>query len=233
VTDIADVLQTSSKVLREIIKRNREVFGNYCQTGDSLFQIKRGTPCSPLWNLWKNFKPQTIFLNRQGIILLLMKISPNFIKDPERREAVINFQLWAVEVLAMVMSGKVSLEGSQFIGELFAVPYGRKVKAVKKACEQFNRSRRTIYYWLGNEFTQKTGYIPPRKPRSDKGKFRKIPEGFEKKFWEFLSDHPWVSIRQAYRELAYGICSLSTFNRFYKQVLENAQRRTKNQEAFA
>jgi hypothetical protein len=90
VNDIADALGYDRQPIHNIVKRNSELF-------------------EPLKGIIVTMTPggpqETLCLNRDGVIGLLMKLDYNRIKDAERRQLIIEFQRWAIETLGRILDG--------------------------------------------------------------------------------------------------------------------------------
>jgi hypothetical protein len=58
-------------------------------------------------------------VTNEGLIALLLKVSPDECKSPEKREEITRFQRWAVETIAAAMGGTIekTLEGLAEFGK--------------------------------------------------------------------------------------------------------------------
>lgn len=90
--DIADAINYDRQSLRDLLKRNNELFESY--KGSSIIL----TPGGP---------QEVICLNRDGVIGLLMKLDYNRIKDELRRKTIIEFQRWAIDTLSKILNGEM------------------------------------------------------------------------------------------------------------------------------
>lgn len=86
---VADVTGMDRETLRNIIKRNGDVFEGL--TLSVTLTDNLGRP------------RETTVLTRDGAMALLLKISTNQLEDEERRRRVVRFQRWAAEVLGEVV----------------------------------------------------------------------------------------------------------------------------------
>lgn len=92
VVDIAMALDYSRQALRQIIVRNSELFAGYRRDNVTLSEEQ------PF---------NHICLSRDGVIILLTKLDYKRIKDPAKRQRIIEFQRWAAETLGKVMDGTI------------------------------------------------------------------------------------------------------------------------------
>jgi hypothetical protein len=88
--DIAKALDYDKKALRDILKRNKEIFESWKVV--TTLQVDgqgRKTTC----------------LNRDGVTGLLMKLSTGRIKNQTKKQMIVNFQRWAIRTISEVMQG--------------------------------------------------------------------------------------------------------------------------------
>lgn len=93
VNDIADALEYDRSALRQLLERNEEVLGRF--KGKVIITSPGGPQ-------------ETICLNRDGVLGLLMKIEFKRIKDEAKRQTVIDFQVWAIETLGRILDGEMT-----------------------------------------------------------------------------------------------------------------------------
>lgn len=86
---VADVTGMDRETLRNIIKRNRDVFEGLVLSVTVTDNLGRPR--------------ETTVLTRDGAMALLLKINTNQIESEERRQRIIRFQRWAAEVLGEVV----------------------------------------------------------------------------------------------------------------------------------
>lgn len=86
---VADAIGMERETLRNIIKRNPEVFDGWVWSVTLTDHLGR--------------PQQTTVLGRDGVLALLLKINTNQVESEERRRRIIRFQHWAAEVLGEVI----------------------------------------------------------------------------------------------------------------------------------
>ena len=89
--DIAEALKYDKKTLRNIVDRNMDVFET-CRVVTTL-QDKDGRG------------HKSTCLTRDGVVGLLMKLATSRIKDPAKKQMVVNFQRWAIRTIGEVLEG--------------------------------------------------------------------------------------------------------------------------------
>lgn len=92
IADIAGALKYDRQSLHGILERNSELFDGYRRVSVTL------TGSDPT---------KHTCLTRDGVIALLVKIDYQRIKDPTKRQRIIEFQRWAAETLGKVMDGTI------------------------------------------------------------------------------------------------------------------------------
>lgn len=100
--DIADGINYDRSGLHKIVKRNKQFWEFTCMVVTSMTGQRREQLC----------------LTRDGIIGLLMRLDIEKIKDPAKRERVIEFQRWAMKTLGQVMDGQAPADTSHEIAAL-------------------------------------------------------------------------------------------------------------------
>lgn len=98
VNDIADALEYSREVLRRLVNRNIEVLRPF--VGKTVMVSPGGVQ-------------ETLCADRDGVIGILMKLDYNRVKDPEKRQMIIEFQHWAIRKLGQIMAGEIQPEEFQ------------------------------------------------------------------------------------------------------------------------
>lgn len=97
ITDIADGIGYDRSTLGQLLKRNDELFLEYQGV------VITTTPCGPDG---RGGGPQeTVCLNRDGIIALMMILNLSRIKDSEKRAKILQFRKWAIETLGKIIDG--------------------------------------------------------------------------------------------------------------------------------
>lgn len=89
IRDIATALKYDRQALHQIIERNSEIFAEYRRVNVVFCDDPFKHTC----------------LTRDGVIALISKLDYLRIKDPTKRQRIIEFQRWAAETLGKVMDG--------------------------------------------------------------------------------------------------------------------------------
>lgn len=92
INDIADAIDYDRKALRNMVHRNNDIFGMF--TGRVIMTSPSGSQ-------------ETMTLTRDGVIGLLVKLDHKRVKDPAKRQLIIDFQIWAIETLGRVMDNEI------------------------------------------------------------------------------------------------------------------------------
>jgi len=92
IVDMAKAIDYNPRFLNRIIKRHPRFFERYLGT----IMVPKST----------GGRPAVQALSRDGVLALLLKVSPERVKDPDKADRILKFQWWAVETLSAVLQGK-------------------------------------------------------------------------------------------------------------------------------
>lgn len=93
--DIADAITYDRSALRQLLKRGEEVFEG--MVGKVMIPSPQGIQ-------------EHLAVNRDGLVGLLVKIEYKRVKDPEKRQLIIEFQRWAIKKLGQIVAGELPQE---------------------------------------------------------------------------------------------------------------------------
>ena len=91
--DIADGITHDRSGLRKLFHRNEEIVGKW--SGKVNLATPQGT------------SQEQICLNHDGVTAMLMKVDFARVKDPVRRQRIIDFQEWAASTLSKIVKGEI------------------------------------------------------------------------------------------------------------------------------
>lgn len=148
IVDIAKALDYDYNSLKGVLKRNSELFeGTVVPVTLTTVQDNRGT------EQVRDYEVKA--LNSYGVFGLLMKLDYNRVQSEEKKQSVIRFQKWALQVLGDVASGKKATVKrltrtniktyNNVIDTLPEMPEGFKTYNKKEAAEKLEVSERTVY----------------------------------------------------------------------------------------
>jgi hypothetical protein len=89
--DVADSITHDRSGLRKLFHRNEEIVGKW--SGVAKLATAQGIQ-------------ETICLNHDGVMAILMKVDFMRVKDPVRKQRIIDFQEWAATTLSKIMQGE-------------------------------------------------------------------------------------------------------------------------------
>jgi len=200
--DVADAIGHSRQGLRQMIRRNEDVLKGYVDNVTLSTGIR------------KTANPKAIILTKEGLMAVLIKITPSRIKNPEKRENIIKFQRWAIETLTAVLDGRLTLVPTGFIET--GKPLVRNVDAIRKLAlrprfehghaeemkaiaEAEGKGIGSIYRYI-SLYRQADGLGLQRQPsnRRQRGYGPHIPEDYEK-VQQYVKEHPGATAMEVWR----------------------------------
>ncbi|MCL6558099.1 MAG: hypothetical protein K6U74_04715 [Firmicutes bacterium] len=98
VNDIADAITYDRRALHRTLRRNPEIFEG--MAGVVILTTPQGVQ-------------EHLAVNRDGLVGLLVKIEYKRVKDPEKRQLIIEFQRWAIKKLGQIVAGELPQEEFQ------------------------------------------------------------------------------------------------------------------------
>ena len=168
VVDVANAIGADRSALLRIINRNKDTFeGYYAVIMTAQLATRKNKPYVQ--------KRETMMVNQEGLIALLLMVADKRIKDPSARAKVVAFKRWAIRTISKVLSGEYEYqpEASGNVSDIDQIIFGllpiKNSEAVTILSEKYNRSRGIIYTWIAARRTE-LGMPPPRKPRSGRSK---------------------------------------------------------------
>jgi len=119
--DIAMALDYKKEALWRIVDRSKDVFDSFIvimtiHVGDQGYE--------------------TICLNRDGVVGLLMKLSTGRIKNPAKKKIIVNFQKWAIRTISEIVQGILHAQNVER-GEMVSIGYLSSV--VQSLRQEINR----------------------------------------------------------------------------------------------
>jgi prophage antirepressor-like protein len=97
IPDIANAIGHSRQGIRQIIMRNQDILEGFFDNVTLSKHLRgQGTP-------------NVIALTEEGLYIVLIKIIPSRIKDPEKRKKIIRFQRWVGQTLKAIRQGTLKL----------------------------------------------------------------------------------------------------------------------------
>lgn len=186
--DVADAIGHSRQGLRQMIQRNEDAWKGFMDNVTLSIGIRgKGNP-------------NAIVLTKEGLIAVLVKITPSRIKNPEKRAKIIRFQRWAIETLTAVLDGRLTLvpTGKPLLKNVDAIRrmalrpryehgYAEEIKALAAA---EGKGIGSIYRYMN--LYRRAGELglqrqPRRLPQRGYGPY--LPEDYEK-VREYFKEHP-------------------------------------------
>ncbi len=153
IVDIAKALDYDYNSLKGVLKRNSELFEGTMVGVTLTNEINQTSKYGEEYTRTRDFEVKA--LNSYGVFGLLMKLDYNRVQSEEKKQNVIRFQKWAMQVLGDVASGKKATVRkltrtnrktyNNVIDTLPEMPEGLNTYNKREAAEKLGVSERTIY----------------------------------------------------------------------------------------
>ena len=150
VRDIAEAIDYHRRGIEQIIDRNMDFFERSIRnvTFPLLYSDKRLFGGRRRVQRFDKVK----VIDIKGVIGLLIKMAPSRIKDESKRQRILNFQLWAVDLLENFIAGylrETNPEDLDSLDEmLFNVPQGQKTLEMKRLQSELGINQDAAYALL-------------------------------------------------------------------------------------
>ncbi len=202
VVDIESAISYTRSTLRRMVMRNLDIFAKSSAVVTTA-QVQKNT------NIKQGY--ETLCLTREGVVMLMARLTPSKISDPDKRQTIIRFINWIGEVIVYVIDRRIKTRLCPFeVVELLSLESGgERAHGVRNLAKDEERSTCTIYRRLrkanGSAF----------KPGSRTGDI-KHPQEIDK-ILAFKRNHPDAGGTRIKSELACSY-SVSKINRLILKV---------------
>lgn len=110
-TEVGRALGLHDNTVRQVVQKNPDIFESLTMTLEALWR-EGGTTSRVAKAPGARDRADTLFLNYNGVLAILLKLDTSRIKEPEARAKVVRFYRWALRDLKQAMLGRALPAGA-------------------------------------------------------------------------------------------------------------------------